>query len=95
LKEKNPDARIIAIGPVIVPHRAEAPELARVSAALAAAAAQTDVLYIDPVAEQWLDDESLFAGVVPNADGYAEYTRRLTSDLSAAGLASTCAQPAT
>jgi hypothetical protein len=91
LKEQNPDARIIAIGPVTVPHRAEAPELIRVSAALAAAASGNDVLYIDPVAEQWLDDDGLWAGVVPNADGYTEYTRRLISDLTQAGLTSSCA----
>jgi lysophospholipase L1-like esterase len=91
LREQNPDARIVAIGPVIVPHRAEAPELARVSAAIAAAAAGNDVLYIDPVAEQWLDDASLFAGVVPNPDGYTEYTRRLKTDLAQAGLTSSCA----
>jgi hypothetical protein len=94
LKEQNPDARIVAIGPVIVPHRAEAPELTRVSAALAAAAVQNDVLYIDPVAEGWLDDGSLFAGVVPNAGGYTEYTRRLSADLAQAGLQSSCAPPA-
>jgi lysophospholipase L1-like esterase len=94
LKEQNPDARIIAIGPVIVPHRAEAPELTRVSAALAAAAAGNDVLYIDPVTEQWLDNDSLFAGVVPNADGYTEYTRRLATDLSQAGLTSSCSPAA-
>jgi hypothetical protein len=90
LKEQNPDAKIIAVGPVIVPHRAEAPELVRVSAALAAAAAGNDVLYIDPVTEQWLDDGTLFAGVVPNADGYAEYTRRLATDLNQAGLTASC-----
>ncbi|MBJ7339105.1 SGNH/GDSL hydrolase family protein [Mycolicibacterium sp.] len=94
LKERNPDAKIVAIGPVIVPHRAEAPELVRVSGALAAAAAGNDVMYVDPVAEQWLDDDSLFAGVVPNADGYTEYTRRLAADLTQGGLASSCAQPA-
>jgi hypothetical protein len=49
------------------------------------------VLYIDPVAEQWLDDDGLWAGVVPNADGYTEYTRRLISDLTQAGLTSSCA----
>lgn len=94
LKDQNPNARIIAIGPVIVPHRAEAPELVRVSGALAAAAAANDVQYIDPVAEQWLDNPTLFAGVVPNADGYTEYTRRLAADLAQAGLTTSCAQPA-
>ncbi|WP_173008137.1 SGNH/GDSL hydrolase family protein [Mycolicibacterium sp. P1-18] len=94
LKEQHPDARIVAIGPVIVPHRAEAPELIRVSGALAAAAAANDVLYVDPVAEQWLADDSMFAGVVPNADGYTEYTRRLAADLSQGGLTSSCAPPA-
>jgi lysophospholipase L1-like esterase len=94
LKQQNPDAKIVAIGPVIVPHRAEAPELVRVSGALAAAAAQNDVLYIDPVAEQWLDDDSLFAGVVPNGDGYTEYTRRLAADLAQGGLTSSCAPAA-
>jgi hypothetical protein len=94
LKEQNPDARIVAIGPVVVPHRAEAPELVRVSGALAAAAASNDVTYIDPATEGWLDDDSLFAGVVPNSGGYTEYTRRLSADLMQAGLPSSCAPPA-
>jgi hypothetical protein len=94
LRAQSPDARLIAIGPVVVPHRAEATELARVSAAIAAAAPENGVLYIDPVAEKWLDDETLFSGVVPNADGYIEYTRRLKADLVQAGLDSSCAPAA-
>jgi hypothetical protein len=94
LREQNPDAKLIAIGPVIVPHRAEAAELARVSAAIAAAASQNGLLYIDPAGEHWLDDETLFSGSVPNADGYVEYTRRLKADLAQAGLSSSCAPSA-
>jgi hypothetical protein len=94
LRQQIPDARLIAIGPVVVPHRAESAELARVSAALAAAAQENGVLYIDPVAEKWLDDQTLFTGVLPNPDGYVEYTRRLKSDLAQAGLSSSCAPAA-
>jgi hypothetical protein len=94
LREQIPEARLIAIGPVLVPHRAEATELARVSAAIGAAAQGNGVQYIDPVAEQWLNDENLFSGVVPNADGYIEYTRRLKADLAQAGLSSSCTSAA-
>jgi lysophospholipase L1-like esterase len=91
LREKNSNATIVAIGPLVVPGRAESSEYGRVSGAIAAAAQENAVLYIDPVAERWLDDESLFFGVVPNADGYVEYARRLKGDLDQAGLASGCA----
>jgi hypothetical protein len=91
LKAKSPNATIVAIGPVIVPHRAESSELGRVSGAIAAAAQGNGVLYVDPVAEQWLADESLFYGVVPNADGYVEYTRRLKAALTQAGVTPDCA----
>jgi hypothetical protein len=94
LRDQNPKAKIVAIGPVVVPHRAESSELARVSAAIAAAAQGNGVIYIDPVGEQWLHDVTLFDGVVPNPDGYVEYTRLLKTDLARAGLNSSCPQPA-
>jgi GDSL-like Lipase/Acylhydrolase family len=94
LRQQNPNSRVIAIGPVVVPHRAEARELARVSTAIAAAAQGNGVLYIDPVAEHWLDQETLFDGVVPNSDGYVEYARRLKADLAQAGMSSSCKQAA-
>jgi GDSL-like Lipase/Acylhydrolase family len=94
LRAQNPSATIVAIGPVIVPHRAETSELGRVSGAIAAAAQGNGIPYIDPVTEQWLNDEALFDGVVPNPDGYVEYTRRLKTDLARAGLNSSCTRPA-
>lgn len=90
LREKNPNAKIVAIGPLVVPRRAESGEYGRVSAAIATAAQQNGVLYVDPVAEQWLTDESLFFGVVPNSDGYVEFARRLKGDLDQAGLTASC-----
>ena len=90
LRAKNANATMVAIGPLVVPRRAESGEYGRVSGAIAAAAQQNGVLYVDPVAEQWLNDESLFFGVVPNADGYVEFARRLEGDLEQAGLASSC-----
>jgi hypothetical protein len=91
LREKNANATVVAIGPVFVPNRAESSEYGRVSGAIAAAAQENGVLYIDPVAERWMQDDSLFFGVVPNADGYVEYARRLKADLDQAGVASSCA----
>nr|WP_255354932.1 SGNH/GDSL hydrolase family protein [Mycobacterium sp. Root135] len=90
LRGKNANATIVAIGPLVVPRRAESGEYGRVSGAIAAAAQQNGVLYVDPVAEQWLSDESLFFGVVPNSDGYVEFARRLKSDLEQAGLTASC-----
>jgi hypothetical protein len=90
LREKNSTATVVAVGPLVVPNRAESSEYGRVSGAIAAAAQANGVLYVDPVAEQWLNDESLFFGVVPNADGYVEYARRLKGDLDLAGVKSGC-----
>lgn len=90
LKDKNPAATIVSIGPLAVPNRAESSEYGRVSSAIAVAAQSNGVLYFDPVAERWLQDDSLFFGVVPNADGYVEFARRLKSDLEQAGVPSGC-----
>jgi hypothetical protein len=52
------------------------------------AAQGNNELYIDPVAQQWLDGETLFDGVVPNADRYFEYIRRLKADVAQTGSSS-------
>ena len=92
LRDKNANATIIAVGPLVVPNRAESGEYGRVSGAIAAAAQANGVKYFDPVTERWLEDDSLFFGVVPNADGYVEFARRLASDLKQSGVPTGCAE---
>jgi lysophospholipase L1-like esterase len=93
VKERIGTGTVIAIGPLLTPAQRTVPEeVARVSGAIAAAAQQVDIPYIDPVAEQWLADPRMFGTdqIHPNTEGYREYTQRLIDRLKLIGLASDC-----
>ena len=83
-----PDARVVAVGPLVTPD-ADPATVERTRDALAEAAAAQDVLLVDPVVGGWLQPtDGLYAdGYHPNLQGHAELARRLVAALRAAGVA--------
>lgn len=82
LKASLPGAVIVATGPMNAP-LSNAEQTAESSAAIRAAALESGVHFIDPVAEGWLPlDDSLYSdGLHPNQDGYNLIAVRLTEAL--------------
>jgi lysophospholipase L1-like esterase len=78
----GPNPTIIAVGPVPTPDR-DSPTLAPISAAIRDAATEADIRYIDPVAEDWLNNAELFNEdrFHPTEQGYGEFARRLEASL--------------
>jgi lysophospholipase L1-like esterase len=84
------DTLVVAVGPIRTPKK-DPDNLARVAAAISQAASETDVRFIDPVGEHWVDDESLFFDAYhPNAAGYTDFARHLTQDIQELGATSDC-----
>ncbi|MHC9291438.1 SGNH/GDSL hydrolase family protein [Mycobacterium sp. LTG2003] len=93
VKAKSGDAEFIAIGPVAPPDPTIPPEeAARVSGAIAAAAHNVGVPYIDPVAERWLVNPAMWSPdhTNPNREGYREYAQRLVDKFVQAGVKPSC-----
>jgi acyl-CoA thioesterase-1 len=85
LRDGLPEARIIAVGPVLPP--IESPDdVRRVTDAVAAAAATAGVPFMDPVAEGWLPfgNVALYDGDLlhPSPAGYDEFAARLGDRMS-------------
>lgn len=74
--------QIVAIGPTWTPNK-NPEELVRTSGAIAAAAADSGVTFIDPFAEFWTVDPAYFVadGYHLNDSGYAQFTNRLIDDV--------------
>lgn len=92
LKNQLPaDTMIVAVGPiagdVVTPE-----EVAMVSGPIAEAAAESGVIFIDPMVERWLPDASFFSndGFLPNGKGQTEYANRFAADLRALGAPAGC-----
>lgn len=93
LKDKVGEATVIVIGPVAPPDPTiPSVEAARVSGAIAAAAHNVGLPYIDPVAERWLVDPALWSAdhTNPNKDGHREYAQRLVDKFIGAGVKPSC-----
>lgn len=78
IRSTYPDARIVAVGPVLPP----AMDAARLTAnrdAIAQAATASGVQFVDPIAEQWITDPALYSDddTHLNRDGYKVYADRL------------------
>lgn len=82
----GPGPAIVAVGPVASPRKA-ATILRPVSEAIRQAAKKNDVLYVDPIEQNWLAEPALFAsdGYHPNSAGHRQYASRLESNLKDAG----------
>lgn len=82
----GPGPAIIAIGPVASPKK-PATVLRPISDAIGQAAKKNDVLYVDPIEENWLADPALFVsdGYHPNSSGHRQYASRLESHLKDIG----------
>lgn len=91
LARRAAGATIVVIGPVQTPMTDPA-EVARVGAAIAAAATERGVHYLDPVKEGWVADARYFVddGFHLNPDGYGEYARKLGDALKRDGLQPSC-----
>ncbi|MGV0795033.1 SGNH/GDSL hydrolase family protein [Mycolicibacterium sp. XJ1819] len=92
LKNQLPaDTMIVAVGPiagdVVTPE-----EVAMVSGPIAAAAEDSGVIFIDPMAERWLPDASFYSndGFLPNGKGQLEYATRFAADLRGRGAPAGC-----
>jgi lysophospholipase L1-like esterase len=84
------DTMVVAVGPVMTPKK-DAKNLGRVSEAIARAASAAGVAYLDPIAEHWVADETMFFdGYHPNDAGYADFAGRLAQDLTALGAIDNC-----
>jgi len=92
LKEQlPPESMVVALGP-LVGDAASPEDVARVSGPIAAAAQETGVIFLDPMAERWLPDMNYFSrdGLLPNDRGQIEYANRLTAALRALGAPAGC-----
>jgi lysophospholipase L1-like esterase len=84
------ETTVVAIGPVMTPKK-DATNLGRVSDAIARAATAVGVAYVDPIAEQWVADETMFFDAYhPNDAGYADFASHLARDLTALGATENC-----
>jgi hypothetical protein len=93
LKDQSaPGTMIVAVGPIAAGEIVKPEDVARVSGSIASAAADAGVVWIDPMAEQWLPNGDFFSpdGILPNASGQAEYANRLAADLRAIGAPTGC-----
>ncbi len=93
LKDQSaPGTMIVAVGPLAAGDIATPEDVAKISGAISAAAADAGVIWIDPMAEQWLPDPSFFSqgGIMPNAKGQLEYAKRFAADLRALNAPSGC-----
>lgn len=93
VQESVGDAAVIAIGPVVPPDPTiPQPEVARISGAVAAAAHNVGIPYIDPVAERWLTDVAVWStdGTNPNRAGHREYAQRLVDKMILGGIRPSC-----
>ncbi|MBM7805818.1 lysophospholipase L1-like esterase [Geodermatophilus bullaregiensis] len=81
-----PDADVVVLGPLAAPVVPRA-AVEAVRDALAAAAGQAGVRFVDPIADGWLEPpDGLYAdGLHPDEDGYARLADELAEDLRAAG----------
>ncbi|SFO94351.1 Lysophospholipase L1 [Geodermatophilus dictyosporus] len=82
-----PGARVVVLGPLAAPGVPRA-EIEAIRDALAAAAAQAGLLFVDPVAGDWLaPSQGLWADSThPDDEGYAVVADELVAALEAAGL---------
>lgn len=86
-----PNTMIVAVGP-IAGDIVKPEDVAKVSQPIAAAAADSGVIFIDPMAERWLPDNTFYSrdGFLPNGKGQLEYSNRLAADLRALGAPAGC-----
>ena len=87
LKAGLPDAKIIVVGP-LDPPKADHTAIPGDRQALADAASEAGLLFIDPVAERWVTDPARFPvdGLHPDQTGHAQIAEALASKLSSAGI---------
>lgn len=93
VKQKLGDATVIAIGPVAPPDPTiPQAEAARISAAIAAAAHNVGIPYVDPVAERWLSNPANWSTdhTNPNREGHREYSQRLVDKFVQSGVKPSC-----
>ncbi|MEX5718170.1 SGNH/GDSL hydrolase family protein [Geodermatophilus maliterrae] len=81
-----PDADVVVLGP-LAPPEVPRPGVEAVRDALATAAGQAGLRFVDPVAGGWLEPpEGLYAdGLHPDDEGYARLADELVEELRAAG----------
>lgn len=87
LRAGLPDARVIAVGPVLAPGMsAESIKAARDG--IKEAAGAHGVVFIDPAAENWLPSADLFdvPGVHPTAEGYKRLGEHLVLAMKSQGI---------
>lgn len=82
IRSSYPEARIVAVGPVLPP----AMDAARLTAnrdAISQAATANGVQFVDPIAEQWITDPTLYSDddTHLNKDGYQVYADRLLTSI--------------
>lgn len=84
------EATIVAVGPLASPLE-DGPVLTGVTAAIATAAKDSDVVFVDPVGEGWLSNTSFFAEGTGdlNERGDGEFATRLQASLRANGITPT------
>jgi hypothetical protein len=93
LKEQSPPGTmIVAVGPVAAGDVVTPEDVAKISGAIAGAAADAGVIWIDPMVERWLPDPNFFSqgGILINTKGQIEYANRLAADLRALGAPIGC-----
>lgn len=80
---------VVVIGPVLAP-ASDPSELLSVRDDLAAAASERGVLFVDPIAEEWLTEQDSFSenGMTINRRGHSEYAERLAASLRGSGALS-------
>lgn len=93
LKEQSPPGTmIVVVGPSASGDVVKPEDVSKVSGAIAGAATEAGVVWLDPMAEQWLPDPTFYSqdGVLPNAKGQTEYANRLAAALRALGAPAGC-----
>ena len=86
LRAGLPQAKIIAVGPVVAP-KFPASKVEPIRDVIAAAAAKHGVTFVDPIAEGWLANEQLFFdGVHPTQEGHAIIATKIREALAKNGI---------
>ncbi|MBB1046472.1 SGNH/GDSL hydrolase family protein [Dietzia cercidiphylli] len=89
IRAQNPYATVVVVGPVKAP-RYDLVRLTALRDELAAAAAVTGALFVDPLDGDWLGDDDFADGLHLTTEGNARFGAKVVDRLDTVGVSTSC-----